>query len=87
MNEVELATCHCIISHPSKPKFMVVKHSTGWMPPTVRFPAAGYVGSKAQMIAAGIMNKYGLKVTVLRHLVETANSHYIELEQQSEQNI
>jgi len=87
MNEVQLATCQCIISHPSKPKFMVVKHSTGWMPPTVRFPAAGFVGSKAQMIAAGIMNKYGLKVTVLRHLVETANNHYIELEQQSGQNL
>jgi hypothetical protein len=87
MNEVQLATCHCIISHPSKPKFMVVKHSTGWMPPTVRFPAAGFVGNRAQMIAAGILNKYGLKVTVLRHLVETANRHYIELEQQSGHNL
>ena len=35
MNQPELATCHCIISHPSKPKFLVIKHSDRWAPPTV----------------------------------------------------
>jgi hypothetical protein len=86
MNEVKLATCHCIIAHPSKPKFMVIKHRNGWFPPIVEFPGEGFVGHKVQMIADGVMNKYGLKVTVLRHLVESADYHCIELEQHSQQS-
>lgn len=80
MNDIDLATCHCIISHPSKPKFMVIRHSDGWRPPVVKFPAEGFIGSKAQVIADGVLNKYGLKVIVLRHLVESSALHYIELE-------
>jgi len=86
MNDINLATCHCIISHPSKPKFMVIKHSSGWLPPIVKFPAEGFAGTRAQMIADGVMNKYGLKTTVLRHLLESANYHCIELEQHSRQS-
>jgi hypothetical protein len=86
MNEVKLANCHCIISHLSKPKFMAIEHSTGWMPPVIKFPASGFVGNKAKMITDGVMRKYGLKVTLLRHLVESADYHCIELEQQSTQS-
>jgi hypothetical protein len=86
MKPDHLATCHCIISHPSKPKFLVIEHSTGWFPPIVKFPADRFVGSMATIIADGIMNKYGLKVTVLRHIFESVDYHCIELETQSEKS-
>ena len=86
MNQDPLATCHCIISHPTEPKFMAIKHDEAWSPPVVRFPAPGRIGMKAEMIAAGIMNKYGLKVTVLRSLVESEYYHCIELELQSDES-
>ena len=41
MDQQELATCHCIIPHPSKPKFLAVKHSDRWSPPIVMFPPEG----------------------------------------------
>ena len=51
MNQQELATCHCIISHPSKPKFLSVKHSDDWSPPIVRFPPEA---SLVAMVTGGL---------------------------------
>jgi hypothetical protein len=83
MNQQELATCHCIISHPSKPKFLTVRHSDNWSPPIVRFPPEGGLVAKAKLITDGVMNKYGFKTTVLRHLKSSPKYHCIELEMQS----
>ena len=83
MNQQELATCHCIISHPTKPKFLAVKHSDRWSPPIVRFPPEGGLVAKAKLITDGVMNKYGFKTTVLRHLKSSPKYHCIELEMQS----
>ncbi len=65
---------------------MAIKHDEAWSPPVVKFPAPGRIAMKAEMIAAGIMNKYGLKVTVLRSLVESEYYHCIELELQSDES-
>ncbi len=83
MNQQDLATCHCIIPHPSKPKFLAVKHSDRWSPPIVRFPPEGGLVAKAKLITDGVMNKYGFKTTVLRHLKSSSKYHCIELEMQS----
>jgi hypothetical protein len=80
MNRTDLATCHCIISHPHEPKFLAVRHADGWSPPMLRFAAAGSVGYKAGIISEGINSKYGLRATLLRHLAAGANYHCIELE-------
>lgn len=80
MNEQDLATCHCIISHPSKPKFLVIKHKDSWSPPLLKFPDEGSIVLKTRMINYGMMNKYGLHTTVLR-VVERAKKYYcIEFE-------
>jgi len=80
MNQETLANCFCIISHPSSPKFLVVKHADGWFPPMVQFPADGFVGLKAQMISDSVMRKYGLRTAVLRHTFESLNLHCVELD-------
>ena len=83
MNQPELATCHCIISHPSKPKFLVIKHSDRWAPPTVGIRAAGPLSTKAKIITDGVQQKYGLKTRVLRHWVSLPGYHCVELEMPS----
>lgn len=80
MNQQELATCHCIIAHPSKPKFMVIKHSDRWSPPIVGIRAAGPMSTKATMITDGVRQKYGLNTRALRHWVSLPNYHCVELE-------
>ncbi len=86
MNEQDLATCECIIAHPSKPKFLVIKHTDRWSPPLLKFPDKGSIVPKTRMINYGMMNKYGLHTTVLR-LVGRAKKYYcIELEMQSKKS-
>jgi len=80
MNQEALANCFCIISHPSSPKFLVVKHADGWFPPMVQFPVEGFVGLKAQLISDSVLTKYGLRTAVLRHTFESLNLHCVELE-------
>lgn len=83
MNQPELATCHCIISHPSKPKFLVIKHSDRWAPPTVGIRAEGPMSAKAKIITDGVQQKYGLKTRALRHWVSLPKYHCVELEMPS----
>lgn len=83
MNQQDLATCHCIISHPSKPKFLVIKHTGRWSPPLLKFPDEGSMVLKAGMINHGMMNKYGLRTTVLRRVGRAKKYHCIEVEMQS----
>jgi hypothetical protein len=75
----ELATCDAIIGHPTKPKFLVVRHSDGWQPPAVRFPP-GSIAYRAPMICEGILRKYGLKTRVLRSRLSVHDYHCLELE-------
>ena len=80
MSQQELVTCHCIISHPSKPKFLAIEHSDGWSVPLVRFPVEGSIVSKPGLINDGILNKYGLKTTVLRSVGTGPKYQCIEVE-------
>lgn len=83
MAQQDLVICHCIISHPSKPKFLVIRHSDSWSPPLVRFPEEGSIVSKAPLINDGMMNKYGLKTTVLRSVATGPKYQCIEVEMYS----
>lgn len=83
MAEQDLVTCHCIISHPSKPKFLAIQHSDRWSPPLVRFPEEGSIVNMAPLIKDGIMNKYGLKTTVLRRVATGPKYQCIEVEMHS----
>lgn len=75
----ELATCHCIIGHPHKAKFLAIRHQTGWTVPTLKFPP-GSADFRAAAISKAVQQKYGLLTRVLRPLVTTAHYHCIELE-------
>ena len=79
MTEQELATCHCIIGHPSKAKFLAIRHQTGWTVPTLMFPP-GPVDFRPAMITDGMQVKYGLHTRILRLLVSTPGYHCIELD-------
>ncbi len=79
MTEQELATCHCIIGHPSKAKFLAIRHRTGWSVPTLKFPP-GSVDYRPAMITEGMKHKYGLHTRVLRPLLGTPRYHCLELE-------
>jgi hypothetical protein len=82
MNQQELATCHCIISHPSKPKFLVIRHDDRWSPPMFGLPAPGPMSGKTSMINDNLWEKYGLRTRVLRHWVSLPNYHCVEVELQ-----
>ncbi len=79
MNEEEVATCHCIIGHPHKAKFLAINHQTGWSVPTLKF-TPGPTEFRAGMITQGMQHKYGLNTRVLRPLVSTPRYHCLELE-------
>jgi len=83
MSQQDLVTCHCIISHPSKPKFLVIQHSEHWSPPLVMFPEEGSIVPKVSLITDGIMNKYGLKTTVVRSVATGPKYQCIEVEMHS----
>lgn len=81
MNQEDLARCHCIISHPSEPKFLAIQLSNGsWAPPWVSYPSGGFLGDKSRQISEGVLHHYGLKTTVLRHIFESQDHDCIELE-------
>jgi hypothetical protein len=75
----ELATCHCIIGHPDKAKFLAIRHKTGWSVPTLKFPP-GSIDLRVAMITQGMKEKYGLNTRVLRPRVKSSRYHCIELE-------
>ena len=79
MTSPKSATCHCILGHPNKNKFLVIRHTGGWHPPTLKFPA-GMSDYKAKVITDGMNQKYGLKVRVLRPLMTSPMYHCLELE-------
>ncbi len=72
-------TCHCLVRHPEKAKFLVVKHEEGWAPPTLSFERSP-IDFKARIINQGMLDKYGLKTRVLRPLQRLPNYHCIEME-------
>ena len=72
--------CHFIIGHPQEPKFMVVRHSTGWEPPTLNLPLRSMTDIRPAVITKEIMERYGLRATVLRVWLTTPTYACIELE-------
>lgn len=72
--------CHCIIAHPEKAKFLVIKHSKGWSPPLLQVPGDGNLVYKPAIINQGMMRKYGFRTTVLRHILSSSTYNCIELE-------
>jgi len=83
VTQEELATVQCIIAHPSKPKFMAIQHTTGYLPPTVKVPLKFDVGGAIQYVLDGIRRKYGLNTIALRHLARHPDYHCLELEWRS----
>ena len=75
----KLATCHVIIGHPTKAKFLAIRHTKGWSPPTVKLPP-GPIDYRAAMINEGMSRKYGLHTRVLRALISGHAYHCIEME-------
>lgn len=71
--------CYCVIAHPDKRKFLAVKHSEGWSPPTLKIPA-GLIDYHAQNINQAMLKKYGLATRVLRPMVRIKGHQYVELE-------
>jgi len=78
--EPELATCQCIISHPSSAKFMAIKHKGGYLPPTVKIPYGFDLPDNINYVLEGIERKYGLKTFALRQLVWLPEYQCIEVE-------
>ncbi len=72
--------CHCLIKHPEKPKFLVIKHQDRWSPPVLQLPEEGALMYKAPVINKGMMQKYSFRTTVLRILLEAQNYALVELE-------
>jgi hypothetical protein len=72
-------TCHCLVRHPDKASFLVVKHEETWSPPVLLFPP-GLIDFKVNQINQGMQDKYGLKTRVLRPIVHLPNYHCIEME-------
>jgi len=80
VNQSQLATCQCIIAHPSKAKFLAVKHTGGHLPPTVGIPHEFDIGENIEYVLDGVRRKYGLKTVALRHLARFSDYQCIELE-------
>lgn len=78
-------TCHCIVRHPDKAKFLAIKHEEQWSPPVLMFPP-GRIDFNAHQINQGMQEKYGLKTRVLRPIVHLPNYHCIEMELVSTQS-
>lgn len=72
--------CHCMIAHPDKPKFLVLRHADRWSPPVLQVPSAGALMYKPAVINEGMMQKYGLRTTVQRIVVQAQNYAQVELE-------
>lgn len=72
--------CHCIIAHPEKPKFLVIRHTDRWVPPILHVPGEGHLMYKPAVINQGMMRKYGLRTSVLRIVTEMQNYALVELE-------
>lgn len=73
--------CHIIISHPDKPKFLVIRHAGDhWSPPMLQVPSQGALMYKPATINRGMMKKYKLRTTVLRCVMEASNYALFELE-------
>jgi hypothetical protein len=84
MNTTAVDTCHCIVRHPDKAKFLAIKHDESWSPPVLMFPP-GLIDFKVNQINQGMQEKYGLKTRVLRPIVHLPNYYCIEMELASSQ--
>ena len=72
--------CQCIIAHPYRPEFLIVRHSTGWGAPTLYLPEGGMLPYRPDFINQGMMNKYRMRTTVLRQRVSAPDYVCFEME-------
>lgn len=72
--------CQCIIAHPYRPEFLVVRHSTGWAAPTLYLPEGGMLPYRPDFLNQGMMNKYRMRTTVLRQRVSAPDYVCFEME-------
>ncbi len=79
MNTSETDTCYCIVRHPAKAKFLVVKHEETWAPPVLMF-AHGPIDFMANTINQGMLDKYGLRTRILRPILHLPHYHCVEME-------
>jgi len=79
MNTNAADTCHCLVRHPDKAKFLVVKHDEIWSPPVLMFPPWP-IDYMANTINQGMLAKYGLQTRVLRPLMHLPQYHCVEME-------
>lgn len=80
VESADAVPCHCIIAHPDKPKFLVIRHTDRWAPPILQVPSTGHLMYKPAIINSGMMQKYNLRTTVLRIVMEAQNYALVELE-------
>jgi len=79
MNASKTDTCHCIVRHPDKAKFLAVKHEESWSPPVLMFPS-GQIDFLSYTINQGMLDKYGLQTRILRPIIHLPNYHCVEME-------
>lgn len=79
MNTTAVDTCHCIVRHPDKAKFLVVKHEETWAPPVLSFPPRS-IDFMANTLNQGMLEKYGLRTRILRPIMRLPRYHCVEME-------
>ena len=71
--------CYCLISHHHESRILGIKNGTGWILPQIEIDDV-WIAKQANLICAKFFHKFGLKVTVLRHLSDNGQSQICELE-------
>ena len=80
MNQARQITCHCIISHPTAAKFLVIKHADGWSPPVALLSDDRSIVSQVEQLNQGMMDNYGFLTVALRRLASSPGYRCLELE-------
>lgn len=71
--------CHCLVGHHDENRILGIKNDTGWMLPQIEIDDV-WIAKQANLIGERFFQKFGLKVTVLRHLSEGDQGQICELE-------
>jgi len=72
-------TCYCLIPHPNRAAFMIVKEDGKWVLPSLPYTGEWFASTFAE-IGDQILSRYGLRVTVLRRLQRGKDFVFCELE-------
>ena len=71
--------CYCLIPHPARAAFMLVKQGESWVLPTLHY-SGEWTAKKYDEINQQILANYGLVTTVLRRLQRGSDFLICELE-------